>query len=101
MKKRITHVSPLQLGKTLGGVYFVLFLIVMPIFAIGMVLSHSVGILDGLFLAIGAPIIYAIFGMIIWVILGALYNLLARWTGGIEVTVEDVPPADRASAHIV
>ncbi|HEY3897523.1 MAG TPA: hypothetical protein VGM54_02865 [Chthoniobacter sp.] len=93
MKKRVTHINPLQLGKTLGGVYFALSLIVMPIIAVAMVLSHSIGMLEGLFLAIGGPIIYGILGMIVWAIMGAIYNLLARWTGGIEVTVEDVPPA--------
>lgn len=92
MKKRITHINPWQLGKILGGVYFALLLILMPIFVIAMVMSHSLGRSEGLFLVMGAPIIYGIVGFIAGVIIGAVYNLLAKWTGGIEVTVEDVPP---------
>ena len=34
------------------------------------------------------PIIYAILGFIFGVIGAALYNLIARWIGGIEVEVE-------------
>jgi len=36
------------------------------------------------------PIFMAVFGFIFFVILAALYNLLAMWLGGIEVEVKDV-----------
>jgi hypothetical protein len=34
------------------------------------------------------PVFYGIFGFIFGVISAAIYNLIARWIGGIEVEVE-------------
>lgn len=34
------------------------------------------------------PVMYAIFGFIFGIIMAALYNLVARWIGGIEVEVD-------------
>lgn len=36
------------------------------------------------------PIIMGIFGFIFFVIFAAIYNLLAKWLGGIEVEVKDI-----------
>jgi hypothetical protein len=38
--------------------------------------------------ALFAPIIYAVLGFIIGVIGAFIYNLVAKWVGGIEVEVE-------------
>jgi len=59
--RRIKRIAPLQAGK-MGGLM------------IGM----------GVFM----PIIYGAMGFIFGVIGAALYNLVARWIGGIEVEVE-------------
>ncbi len=45
----------------------------------------------GIIFAIFIPIIYAIFGFIAGVIFAFVYNLVAGWTGGIELTFTDVP----------
>ena len=37
------------------------------------------------------PVIMAIFGFIFFCIFAAIYNLLARWLGGVEFEVADVP----------
>jgi hypothetical protein len=37
------------------------------------------------------PVIYGVMGFVFGVIGAAIYNLIARWIGGIEVEVEDVP----------
>lgn len=36
------------------------------------------------------PVLMAIFGFIFFVIFAAIYNLLARWLGGIEVEVTNI-----------
>ncbi len=36
------------------------------------------------------PIVMAAFGFIFFVIFAAIYNLLAKWLGGIEVEVKDI-----------
>jgi hypothetical protein len=50
---------------------------------------HS--ILNGVFLLL-FPVIYGAVGFIGGVIAAALYNLVAKWTGGLEFEVTDMPP---------
>jgi hypothetical protein len=38
------------------------------------------------------PIIYAVVGLVGGIIAAAIYNLVARWTGGLEFELGDVPP---------
>lgn len=47
----------------------------------------------GVFGVIVFPIMYGIFGFIAGLIYAALYNLVAGWTGGIEMRLEQVPVA--------
>lgn len=44
------------------------------------------------------PIVYAIAGFIGGIILGMLYNLVAGWTGGVELTLSPAPIAATAVA---
>ncbi len=44
----------------------------------------------GVGFAIMMPVIYAVFGFIGGVIAAALYNLIAKWTGGFEFEVRDL-----------
>jgi hypothetical protein len=99
MKKRLTNVSPLKLGITLAVIYGIMSLIiVVPVFLV-MSLVGAAGartgaqaapvIFSGLFM-IFLPIIYAVVGFIAGVIAAFIYNLVAKWTGGIEFTTEDV-----------
>jgi membrane protease YdiL (CAAX protease family) len=46
-------------------------------------------IFSGVFV-IFLPIIYAVVGFIGGVIAGFIYNLVAKWTGGVEFTTEEV-----------
>jgi len=46
-------------------------------------------IFSGVFV-IFLPIIYAILGFIVGVITAFIYNLVAKWTGGVEFTTEEV-----------
>ena len=42
----------------------------------------------GLFFAVLAPIMYGAMGFIFGALAGLVYNLVAKWTGGIEFEVE-------------
>ncbi|MDQ2680211.1 MAG: hypothetical protein M3Y21_04195 [Candidatus Eremiobacteraeota bacterium] len=42
----------------------------------------------GVFAVILFPILYFILGFIFGIIFAALYNLVARWTGGVEMTLD-------------
>ena len=111
MKKRLSRISLLQLGVVLAVFYGLLSLIIIvPMGALSAVFwasCHAVGsdpsfhapagscpppsgILGG-FMMILMPILYAVMGFVLGIISGAVYNLVAKWTGGIEFTVTDAP----------
>lgn len=93
--RRLKRIAPLQLGKILAILYGIMGLLFIPFFLlIGMLSSQvpdeqRVGMMamSGGF-AIFAPIMYAIMGFILGVIGAAIYNLVAKWVGGIEFQVE-------------
>jgi hypothetical protein len=94
MIKRISRIAPLQLGIVLAVLYGALAVIFVPFILLGTALSaHNNGAFHGLgaAFAILIPIIYAILGFVGGVISAAIYNLIARFTGGIEMTLSDVP----------
>jgi hypothetical protein len=88
MKKRISYVSPLQAGIVLALLYALISLVLVPFLILGALFSHGgFGIVFIIFL----PIIYGIAGFIGGIIGALVYNLVAKWTGGIEMVLTDVP----------
>jgi hypothetical protein len=100
MKRRIKRIAPLQAGKMMGVLYACMGLIFLPFFMLaglaGAFAQHAqqgqaaaaaiTGVMFGMGLLM--PVIYGVMGFIFGVISAALYNLIARWIGGIEVDVE-------------
>lgn len=100
MKKRLTHVDPIKLGITLGIIYGIISLvIIVPLFLIISLIGAATAIksngqafpaiFSGVFI-IFLPIIYAVMGFIGGVITAFIYNLAAKWTGGVEFTTQEV-----------
>ena len=50
--------------------------------------AQALGMAFGLGMSLAMPVIYAIMGFITGVIGAFVYNLVAKWIGGIEVEVE-------------
>jgi hypothetical protein len=104
MTRRIKRIAPLQAGKMLGVLYACIGLIFLPFFALAGVAgafaqqsqqAQAAGAAPAAIVAammfgfgIFMPVFYGIFGFIFGVISAAIYNLIARWIGGIEVEVE-------------
>jgi len=96
MKKQLTRISPLRTGIVLGVLYGLLGLILRPFFLLR---QYSAAIwryawllfFGGVFFAVLFPVIYAVGGFVGGVIAAAVYNLVAKWTGGLEFEVRDVP----------
>ena len=102
---RIRKITPLQLGKMLALLYGGLALVIVPFVAIFMGLgalatasaagnNHAamfpaaIGVGMGLFMILFVPILYGAMGFIIGLIGALLYNLVAKWVGGIEIELE-------------
>lgn len=96
-KKRLKSISPLKAGIVLGALYvlmtLVMLLIFAPFFLLG-VSTSNVGFPESIGTGIGvliiAPVMYGIVGFIGGVICAWIYNFVAKLTGGLVVTVEDV-----------
>ena len=105
MKKRLTYVSPLQLGIFQAAFTACISLVFLPIFfgmtAIMALAPHNPQFHQpaGPFAAMGlvffifAEIFYVFFGFIMGVVMAFIYNLVAKMTGGIEFTTTDLTPA--------
>ncbi len=93
--RRLKRIAPLQLGKMAAGLYGAMGLIAVPIFLfISAVTANLPTQQRGIFAMVGvgfalaAPFLYAAMGLVVGLIGAALYNLLLKWIGGIEVEVE-------------
>ncbi|HTL67268.1 MAG TPA: hypothetical protein VL200_06380 [Lacunisphaera sp.] len=98
-KRRIKKFNPLQLGLMLGATYALISLVIVPFFLlfffIGGVAAKAHGAPQAPFMfGFGAifivflPVLYGVMGFIGGVIGAFIYNLVAKWIGGVEVEVE-------------
>jgi type III secretory pathway component EscU len=94
---RLKKIAPLQCGVVLGLLYGLLGLI----FAIlWLPVASTMGKLPGMGAASGVmmgamaiiifPLMYGVMGFLIAIVAAALYNLIAGWTGGVEVTLDTI-----------
>lgn len=97
MMQRIRRMDVMQMAKTLGALYFLLgFIIGVPVlFFMSSVANTRSGITGfgsgfGIGMIIAMPVIYGVIGFIGGALMAAVYNLVARWTGGIGI---DLGPA--------
>jgi hypothetical protein len=93
--RRIKRIAPLQLGKMSGLLYGLMGLLFIPIFLIMSAVASQlpapqrVGMMAfGVGFAVAMPLIYGVMGFVIGVIGALVYNVVAKWIGGIEVEVE-------------
>src|SRR5438552_18333538 len=116
MKRTVKRIAPLQAGKMLGVLYACMGLIFLPIFmlaaAAGAFAQHAQGaqasstapgaVVAGIMFGMGLfmPVIYGVKGFIFGVIGAAIYNLVARWIGGIEGEVEEPPRAQHSAKGV-
>jgi len=92
MKKQIVRISILQSSKVLTALYFLTGFIY-TLIAIPMIVSDKPQLRVIGIIYLFMPVIMAVFGFIFFVIFGAIYNLLAKLFGGVEVEVRDIDHA--------
>ena len=94
--RTIKSVGVLSVAKIMGAIYAVMGLLFMPLFLLvglagSMAGGHSnpFGAIGGLFLGILAPVFYGGMGFVMGALSAFLYNVMAKWLGGIEVEVQE------------
>jgi hypothetical protein len=93
--RRLKSVAPLQAGKLAALVYGALGLLFLPFFlVISLVGSQMPGPQKVGFMAMGVgfavlmPVLYAVMGFVLGCLGAFIYNLAAKWVGGLEFEVE-------------
>jgi hypothetical protein len=98
--KQITKIDVTSMGKIMGTMYAIMGFIfgaLVTLFSIlGSVLSSQGGGRLGIFFGIGAiiflPIFYGALGFIFGAFSGWLYNLIAKWVGGLKIEIQETSP---------
>jgi len=104
MKKfRIMHIPPVRFGLVLGLINGFVGMIVAPVLLLTLGAAATAADLNyapkllgipWLFAGAGAlfmPFIHAVGGFLFGVLLAMVYNFAARWTGGIEIILDENP----------
>ncbi len=101
MKKiRLMQVPPIRFGIVLGLINGVIGMITAPILlaSLGAAATWDKGMLPKLLgipwlfaggFAMFMPFIHLVGGFLVGVLLAMIYNFAARWTGGIEIVIDD------------
>jgi hypothetical protein len=104
----LKHVGVMSFAKIMGVVYGSLGLIFAPLFLLiglaGSLAGQNKTPFAGVFgvvFAICMPVLYGVMGFIFGAISAFVYNLAAKWVGGIEVEVESRPASPYAPYPIV
>ena len=98
-KHRLLQIPPIRFGIVLGLINGLIGLLVAPIILLagGVIAATEAPKLLGipwLFVGAGAlfmPLIHAVGGFLVGLLLAMAYNFAARWTGGIELVLEEKP----------
>ena len=96
---QLKRIGPLSLARLAAGLYGAIGLFVGAIFAVAAMVGATIGgpagdssPMLGLFFGVGAivflPLVYGVLGALSALLIAALYNLLAGWLGGVELTLE-------------
>ncbi|HOX08410.1 MAG TPA: hypothetical protein PK280_18590 [Planctomycetota bacterium] len=85
--KRLTRVAPLRAGLVLGLLYAALGMVFIPVFLLMSAFGPAAP--AGMLFILALPVLYGIVGFIGGVIMAALYNVIAKSTGGLELEFID------------
>ena len=87
MKIQIKRISPVQAGKMSAALYGLLSLIIVPLVILGSIFAPKGGHIP-MYLALVFPVVYAGLGFLLGALCAFIYNIVAKWLGGIEMTYE-------------
>ena len=86
MIQRVVRITPLQAGKVTAVLYGIMSVFLVPFFMLPGLLGAKNAF--PVWLALLFIPFYVIAGFVMTVVMAWLYNLVAGWVGGVEVTLE-------------
>lgn len=93
--KKIKRINPSSLAKVLGTLYVlfgfiggIVFLIIAVFFGGFDHSPKAEAVIFGVAAPVFLPILYGIIGAVAGFVIAFFYNLVAKWTGGIELDIE-------------
>lgn len=92
MRKRIVRIAPFQTGKVFAVLYAIFSIpiaLIMGIAAASAPPEQSMPVA----LIVAIPVIYVVFGFLFTALAAWIYNVVAKWTGGVEYVTEEVADA--------
>ena len=89
MKKQIKSISILQTSKVIA-LFYVLISLIYSFIGVLMVAfgSNAIKVMGAIYIFM--PLLMGIIGFLVMLLCCWLYNVVAKWVGGIEFTVEEV-----------
>jgi len=94
---RLRRIDPVQFALVSAVIYAVLALIIAVPSMFFIMAASSISkeasipmVFTGPLMIVVMPVMYGVAGFIGGIIFAALYNLVAGWTGGVEITLENV-----------
>jgi hypothetical protein len=93
MQQRIKRFGVLQMAKVLGLLYLLMGVVFAAIFMLfGSLLPRGemgeAGWMFGSGMVVAVPLVYGALGFVFGALAAWLYNLVASWTGGVELDLE-------------
>jgi hypothetical protein len=88
MRQQIRKFGVGQTAKVAGVLYALMGLVFIPVFLVMSAFAPKQAGFGGVGFAFAMPILYGVFGFICTAIACALYNLVAKMVGGIEVETD-------------
>lgn len=92
MRKRITRIAPFQLGKVFAVLYAIFSIPIALIMGIAASFAPSEQSIP-LAMIVAIPVIYIVFGFLFMALAAWIYNVIAKWTGGVEYVAVEVTDA--------
>ena len=92
---KLKSVGVLSVAKIMGAMYTLLGLIFMPFILIFSMIGtlaggskNAFGAIGGIAVGILLPFVYGLMGFVVGAMSSLLYNLIAKWLGGIEIEMQ-------------
>jgi hypothetical protein len=96
---QLKRIGPLSLARLAAGLYAAIGLVIGVVIALAALVGAGfaqaagdanpiIGLIFGVGAVVFLPLIYGTLGALVALVVASLYNLLAGWLGGVELTLE-------------